>query len=76
MTQIVIDKELRDKLLQSGRVEFVDDSGIVLGSFVSRPPVAYPPGMVPPMSNEERQRRLAEPGIYTTEQVFEHLRSL
>jgi len=76
MTQIVIDKELREKLLQSGRVEFVDDSGVVLGAFVSRPPVTYPPGVVPPMSDEERKRRLAEPGIYSTEQVFEHLRSL
>lgn len=76
MTQIVIDKELRDKLLQSHRAEFVDDTGMIVGSFVSRPPVAYPPGVVPPMSDEERQRRLAEPGIYTTEQVFEHLRSL
>ena len=76
MTQIVIDKELREKLLQSPSAEFVDDTGMVLVAFVSRPPVAYPPGVVPPMSDEERQRRLAEPGIYTTEQVLEHLRSL
>lgn len=76
MTQIVVDREMREKLLQSRTVEFVDDSGVVLGSFVSRPPIAYPPGVVPPMDDEERQRRLAEPGTYTTEQVFEHLRSL
>jgi hypothetical protein len=76
MTRIIIDSELRDKLLQSQSAEFVDDNGMVLGLFVSRPPVAYPPGVVPPMSDEERQRRLAEPGIYTTEEVFEHLRSL
>lgn len=76
MTRIVVDKELRDKLLQSRTAELVDDAGVILGSFVSRPPVAYPPGVVPPMSDEERQRRLAEPGIYTTEQVLEHLRSL
>ena len=76
MTRIVVDKELRERLLQSKSVEFVDDSGVVLGSFISRPPMAYPAGVIPPMSDEERQRRLAEPGIYTTEQVFEHLRSL
>ena len=76
MTRIVVDKELRERLLQSKSVEFVDDSGVVLGSFISRPPMAYPPGVIPPMSDEERQRRLAEPGIYTTEQVLEHLRSL
>lgn len=76
MTQIVVDKALRDKLLQASTIEFVDDTGKVLGSFISRRPVAYPPGVVPPMSDEERQRRLSEPGIYTTEQVLEHLRSL
>ena len=76
MSRIVVDKELRERLLQSRSAEFVDDSGVVLGSFISRPPIAYPPGVIPPMSDEERQRRLAEPGIYTTEQVFEHLRSL
>ena len=76
MTRIVVDRDLREKLLHSGAAEFVDDSGVVLGSFVSRPPAAYPPGVVPPMSDEERQRRLAESGIYSTEQVFEHLRSL
>jgi hypothetical protein len=76
MTQIVVDKAMREKLLQSSAVEFVDDTGMVLGSFTSGRPKAYPPGVVPPMSDEERQRRLSEPGIYTTEQVLEHLRSL
>ena len=76
MTRIVVDSEMREKLLESRTVEFVDDSGVVLGSFVSRSRITYPPGVVPPMDDEERQRRLAEPGIYTTEQVFEHLRSL
>ena len=76
MTRIVVDQELREQLLQFKSAEFVDDSGVVLGSFISQPPMAYPPGVIPPMSDEERQRRLAEPGIYTTEQVLEHLRSL
>ena len=76
MTQIVVNKEMRDKLLQSKAVEFVDDTGAIIGEFISRRPVAYPPGVIPPISDEERQRLLAEPGIYTTEQVLEHLRSL
>ena len=35
MTQIVIDQEMREKLLESTFVELVDDSGTVLGSFIS-----------------------------------------
>ncbi len=76
MTRIVVDKEMREKLLKSKTIEFVDDTGAILGAFISRQPVSYPPGVIPPISDEERQRLLAEPGIYTTEEVFEHLRSL
>ena len=76
MTQIIVDNELRDKLLQSHAVELVDETGLVLGSFVGYQPPSYEPGVIPPISEEERQRLLAEPGIYTTEQVLEHLRSL
>lgn len=76
MTQIVIDKELRDKLLQSRSAEFVDETGMILGSFIAYQPPCYEPGVIPPISEEERQRLLAEPGLYTTEQVLEHLRSL
>ena len=76
MTQIVVDRELRDRLLQSDSAEFVDEAGRVLGAFVSRRPVAYPPGVIPPISDEERQRLLAAPGRHTTEEVLEYLRSL
>lgn len=76
MTQIVVDQTMREKLLQASTIEFVDDTGTVLGSFISRQPKAYPPGVVPPMETEERQRRMSEPGLYTTEQVLERLRSL
>ena len=76
MTQIVVDKELREKLMQSQFVELVDDTGTVLGSFVSFVSKPIHADDAPPISDDERQRLYAEPGIYTTEQVLEHLRSL
>ena len=76
MTQILIAKELRDKLMQSQFAELVDDTGTVLGSFVSFRSTPADPSLEPPISEEERQRLYAEPGVYTTEQVLERLRSL
>lgn len=76
MTQIVIDQKLREKLLQSTFVEFVDDSGTVLGSFVSYRQTPSDPSLVPPITEEEQKRLRSEPGIYSTEQVLERLRSL
>ena len=76
MTQIVIDKDLREKLLQSTFVEFVDDSGTALGSFISYTRTPSDPSRIPPITDEERKRLHSEPGIYTTEQVLEHLQSL
>ncbi|HLQ46783.1 MAG TPA: hypothetical protein VK137_18710 [Planctomycetaceae bacterium] len=76
MTQILVDKELRDKLMQSQFAELVDDTGTVLGSFVSFRSKPADPSLEPPISEEERRRLYAEPGVYTTEQVLERLRSL
>lgn len=76
MTQIVIDFEMREKLLQSNLVELVDGSGMVLGSFISYRQSPPNPNLIPPISEEEWTRLHAEPGIYSTEQVLERLRSL
>lgn len=76
MTRIVIDKELSEKLLQSTFVEFVDDSGTALGSFISYTQTPCDPSRIPVISDDERKRLHAEPGIYTTEQVLQRLRSL
>ena len=76
MTQIVVDKELREKLMQSQFAEFVDDTGTVLGSFVSFLPKPMESDGAPPISDEERKRLYAEPGIFTTDQVLDRLRSL
>jgi uncharacterized protein YneF (UPF0154 family) len=76
MTQIIIDSELREKLLQSTIVELVDDAGTVLGSFISYRQTPSDPNLIPPITEEERKRLHSEPGIYTTEQILERLRSL
>lgn len=76
MTQIVIDQELREKLLQSKFVELVDESGTVLGSFIPYRQTPSDPSLVPPIDEDERKRLHSEPGIYTTEQILERLRSL
>lgn len=76
MTQIVIDQKLREKLLQSSFVELVDDSGMVLGSFVSYRQTPSDPSLIPSITEEEQKRLRSEPGIYSTEQVLERLRSL
>jgi len=76
MTQIVIDQKLRDKLLQSTFVELVDDSGTVLGSFVSYPQTPSDPSLIPPITEVEQRRLRSEPGIYSTAQLLERLRGL
>ena len=69
---------MREKMLQSvDGAEFVDDSGTIVGSYIPPLPPSYDSQWrPPPMSAEEYQRRLAEPGIYTTTEVLEHLRSM
>jgi hypothetical protein len=75
MTQIVIDQKLREKLLQATCVELVDDSGTVLGSFIPYRQTPSDPSLIPLITEEERKRLHAEPGIYTTEQVLQRLRN-
>ena len=77
MTQILVDRAMRDKMLQSvDGVEFVDETGAVVGLFVAKRPQEYEPGVIPPMSDEERQRLLSAPGRHSTEEVLAYLRSL
>ena len=77
MTQILVDRTMRDKMLQSvDGAEFVDDTGKFLGTYVPPLPPSYDPSWrPPPLSGEELQRALAGP-YYSTEEVLEHLRSL
>ena len=77
MTQIVVDRAMRDKMLQAtDGAELVDDFGTVIGTFLPPLPQSHAAGwMPPPLSEDELQRILSGPR-YTTEEVLEHLRSL
>ena len=76
MTQIVVSRELSEKLVQSDMAELVDDTGTVLGSFVSFLPHPIDPSLVPPISEEAHQRLMLSPGKHSTEEVLAYLRSL
>ena len=77
MTQILVDRAMRDKMLESlDGAEFVDDTGTVVGSYIPPLPPSYDSQWrPPPMSAEELERALSGPR-YSTEEVLEHLRSL
>ena len=77
MTQLVIDSQFRERLREVREsVEFVDETGCVLGFFcpISRPFDDL--SLAPPISDEERQRLRSEPGEFTTDEVLRHLESL
>ena len=76
MTQIVVEKELSEKLRHEQFVELVDENGAVLGSFASFTPQPIDPSLIPPITEEERKRLLTAEGKYTTDEVLAYLRSL
>lgn len=77
MTQIVVDAQTKDEVLrETNVVEVVDAQGNMLGFFR---PMRRPPSdsvSIPPLTEAELDRRAAQPGKYTTEEVLQHLRSL
>ena len=63
MVQIKIDAATRERLRAAeGTVELVDENGHCVGYFQRILPPPYDESLIPPMSAEELQRRLAEPG--------------
>lgn len=77
MTQIVVDFKMRQKLLEVPEtVQIIDESGIVLGAFLPLRQPPYDPSLIPPMDETESDRLDREPGMFTTEQVLDRLRSL
>ena len=75
MTRIVVNETLRSLLPDLSRpVEFCDEKGQVLGRFPPETPV-FIGREPPPLSEEELNRRLAEP-TYTTAEVLAYLESL
>lgn len=77
MTQLVVDNSLREKLrLAQDTIEFVDQDGQSLGVFCPMLSPPYDALLVPTLTDEERRRRLDQPGKYSTSEVLQHLESL
>lgn len=75
MDKIRIDAATRDKLSQfREEVHLVDDEGLVLGTFrpLNVPP--YDESLIPPMSREELERRLSQPGGRTLDEILKDLK--
>jgi hypothetical protein len=76
MTKVVLDEDLRRKLLDLRQpLELCDDAGKVVGRFI---PILGPSGtgpVGPQLSEEELQRREQEPD-YSTAEVLAYLEKL
>jgi hypothetical protein len=78
MTRVVLDAELRSKLLNlSQPLELCDESGRILARVTpSIDPAEYGP-LEPQITREELDRRIRNKGkTYTTQEVLAHLESL
>lgn len=75
MVQVKIDAARRKRLIAAkGTVEFVDENGHCVGYFQGILPPPYDESMIPPMSPEEIERRLAEPGGRSLAEVLKDLK--
>jgi hypothetical protein len=73
MTKVVVDETMRRLLPDLSRpLEFCDETGHVLGRFLPETAVVLGQTEPPPLSEEELQRRKAEPA-YTTAEVLAYL---
>ena len=71
MTQIMIDAQVRSKLMNLSRtLELVDETGHVLGVFTPRK------SREPQISEEEMDRREREQESFSTAEVLAHLEKL
>ncbi len=71
MTQIMIDAQVRSKLMNlSSTLELVDETGRVLGVFTPRT------SKEPQISEEELDRREQEEESFSTAEVLAHLEKL
>lgn len=76
MTKVLVNDTLRGLLPSlSEPIVFCNDQGEVLGQFIPATPTMVGHTEPPPLSEEELQRRLKEPG-YTTAEVIAYLESL
>ena len=78
MTQIIVDTELRNKLLNLTQpLQLCDESGRVLARVVPTYGADEYEGLESPISKEEMQQRKQNKGkTYTTAEVLAHLEKL
>jgi hypothetical protein len=77
MTQIVVDADLRAKLLDlKQKVELVDESGHVLATVTPTANVADWIPWEPPIDPEDMRRRAQSTKWYTEEEVLDYLKKL
>lgn len=75
MVQITIDTATRERLVAAeGTVEIVDEDGRRVGYFQRILPPPYDESMIPPMSREELQRRLNQPGGRSLAEILKDLK--
>lgn len=75
MVQIRIDAATRERLSEAaGTVELVDENGNRVGYFQRFLPPPYDDSMIPPMSREELDRRLNEPGGRSLAEILKDLK--
>jgi hypothetical protein len=75
MVQVKIDAATRERLRAAeGTVELVDENGHPIGYFQRILPPPYDESIIPPMSREELQRRINEPGGRSLEEILKDLK--
>ncbi len=76
MTKVIVDERLRRKLINlAEQAELCDELGQTFGTFIPREPqeTKLPPGVEPPFSQEELERRMNEPGGRTLAEIWADL---
>jgi hypothetical protein len=76
MTRVIIEKSLRAKLVKlKQQAELCDEAGQTIGLFFPYEPqeTKLPPGVKSPISDEELERRLNEPGGYSLAEIWTEL---
>lgn len=77
MVQITVDSKLKEKLSAAHEpVRFVDEDGRLLGVFRPFDVPPYDESLIPPISDEELDRRSRESGRTTWPEILERLQRL
>lgn len=76
--ELTVNGEIGDRLRAAkGWIRLLDEDGNIIGNFKPAHVPPYDPAILPPpMDAEEIERRLAEPGGLTTEEVLKKLQEL